>query len=180
MRTTLRNERRRPVAVLEADGTKIRTLEPGDSHVLETASSAALFAAYESVTFIDQPGWVKLSPRPDFRPPVMRHPCAFVLVDGTSDRYEVPLYGQRSLVLMRGVPAVADLHLLDPFVIYERVELGRKVMRRSPSAWIDGMVVYEWVEEPTKVSRPLADVELIKQEIEALAAQSELERGERL
>lgn len=177
MRTTIRNERRRPVVVLEADGTPIHTLEPGASHVLETDSNAALFAPYDSVVFVDQPGWVKLSPRADFSPPVRTHPTTFILIDGPLDNYEVPLYGQHSLILMRGVPAVADLHLLDPLVIYERVELGRKVMRRFPSDWIDGMVAYEWVEEPTKVPRPLADIQAIQREIEALAAKADLEHA---
>lgn len=168
MQTTFINKRKRLVRIWEADGAALQTLYPDDRFELETDDPRATFARFSEVVFVPGPAWVRLTPQPGFSEPQRRWPCTMVLVDGGEDGYEVPLYGQPPLRLMRGVPVVVDLNLLDPLVVCERVEFGRKVMHKRPSDYIFGLVAYTDVSEPVKTLRPLADVEAIQRELEAL------------
>jgi hypothetical protein len=173
MRTELINDRKKDaVTIRESDGTPIVTLEPRDTDLIETDDPATTLAPYSEVQFIDEPPYAQLTPRPNFTPPQYKYPCTFILRAG-KEWVEYVALRDRPLCLMRGVPVTVGLDLLDRYVLYNLVEVGVPALKRRASEKHDGIVEVYWQLEERCQNRPLEEVELIKNEIEAVAATAE-------
>jgi len=173
MLTELINDRKREaVLVRDMDGTPLTTLNPHERFLIETDDASALFAPYSEIRFLDDPPFARLTPRANFTPPQYKYPCTFVLRTGKAWTEWIALR-DKPLCLMRGVPITVGLDLLDKYVLNNLVEVGIPVLHRRASAVHDGIVEVYWELEERCQSRPLDEVELIKNEIEVLAATEE-------
>jgi hypothetical protein len=173
MRTLLINDKRKtPVEVKELDGTVVRTLEPQESFVVETDDPTALLYPFQEVRFVDGPPFAYVKYRPDYEPPKYAYPCTFLCVGGQYPVGYVNLH-DRPICLMRGVPTLVGLSLLDSYVVYDSVRVGVPVLRRRPSEKFDGIVSVHWelTEEPH--SRSQEELEKIQAAIERLGTKEE-------
>lgn len=167
-KTLLKNSRKDPVTIYEADGTPLVTLGPSATFQLETDDPLSTFARWAEVEFVCGPRWTKLVQRAGWEEPDHgRWPTEFINVGGKRDPEYRTLH-HMTLCLMRGIPVTAGLDLLDDYITYERIEVGKPKQVRKPSADFDGIVEVHWEVEDERHLRPQSDLLTIQQEIERL------------
>jgi hypothetical protein len=165
-RTQLVNQSKREVVIFEAEGTPLITMGPASKYSLLTDDPKATFARFAEVVFFDRPPWAQCSIRPGWVEPKRKWPTEFILIDGKRSPEYRSLTDRPTLCLMRGVPVIVDLSLLDQYVTYSKIEVSVETRRRIKSSEVDGIVDFEWTWEDVKHTRSLDEVLAIQREIE--------------
>ena len=161
-RTVLINRRKRPVVVLEADGSVVCQLarigQPGAERVLEACDPRTLYAPYDECIW-ESNGTITLKPAPFFIPVNYgKYPLTIFNVDG--DEVEHRTIAGQVIFIPRGIPVTIGLVLTDEEVIHREMKIV-KVEKMVPSSKVRGIYEFQRVLRDEWVNRTEKEIEAI-------------------
>lgn len=133
--TVLTNLRKKPVTVLELDGTPLCRLQPGESFTVESISKETLYARWSAVAFTDgDDAPIRFKIRPNWTEPE-RGRWLLHLINQEGLAQEPLVIGGRTVLIPKNIPVVVGLFLEDPLIAYTKLACHHILRRFKNVNW---------------------------------------------